>query len=358
MKTFILAVALLGSQWAKAQTLKPGFDPKEYLDLLAMFDRGRDTPWNKDKVLPISEACHLVYRSPQFGLENRWDLWLRGDSVGVISIRGTVGNEESWLENFYCAMVPATGILQLNDSTLFKYKLAEDYKACIHAGWLVGLASLAPDVVREIKVYAKKGIRNFIITGHSQGGSLSLLMTAYLRYLDPQTWDGKSLVFKTYSSAPSKPGNLYFVYDYDYITRDGWGLRVVNTRDWVPESPFSLQTLQDLNDINPFKKESFFSKAFLGRDYTELDSSSRQAEVTFQLDLGHAVYLKIKKYLPQLVEPKYVPSMAYTPAGVAVILPPYPGYDKEFVGSAMNIMEHHGLKAYYQLVLKDYNIAP
>src|ERR1700744_16325 len=157
-----------------AQSIKPGFEAAEYLRLLEICNRQIDTPWgpHEQKLLPEPTGCRMVYRSPVTGLDNRWDLWLEGDSVGVISIRGSIGREESWIENFYCAMVPATGILQLNDSTTFKYRLAGDFKACVHLGWLIGMASIAPDIVGKIREYHARGIRQFIIMGHSQGGSI------------------------------------------------------------------------------------------------------------------------------------------------------------------------------------------
>lgn len=334
--------------------LRPGFDPQEYLRLLGMCDRQRDTPWKSNKLLPLVEGCRLVYRSPAVGLDNRWDLWLQGDSVGIISIRGSIGNEESWLENFYAAMVPATGTLQLNAATSFPYRLASDPQACVHVGWLIGMASLAPSVVAKVREYAGKGVHAFIIMGHSQGGSIAFLLHSYLYYLDKSTWGGHDITFKSYCSAASKPGNLYYAYDFDYITRGGWGLRVVNTRDWVPESPFSIQTLGDMNPVNPFAKESFFSKAFLGADYTELDETSAKAQVAFRTDLGHKVFLKIARYLPGLQEPQYAQTFAYCPAGAVIALPPYAGYEQAFVGSAMNVMVHHSLNAYFQLVLHDY----
>ncbi|TDW96495.1 lipase family protein [Dinghuibacter silviterrae] len=345
---YILLTALVIPCLVCAQ-LRPGFDPREYIRLLEISNRQIDTPWKmNDRMLPEPAGCRLVYRSPVTGLDNRWDLWLDGDSVGIISIRGSVGREESWLENFYCAMVPATGILQLNDSTSFHYKLAEDFKASVHVGWLIGMASLAPTVVEKVKEYKEKGVRSFIIMGHSQGGSIAFLLRSYLYYLD------KSLVIKTYCSAASKPGNQYYAYDFDFITRGGWGLRVVNTRDWVPETPFSIQTLRDMNPVNPLAKESFFSKIYLGNDYKELDEATTQAAATYRKDLGEKLFQKVRKFLPELVEPKYDPTMNYTPAGTTVVLPPYPGYDKAFVGSALAVMVHHGLRAYYELTVHDY----
>jgi hypothetical protein len=37
-----------------------------------------------------------------------------------------------------------------------------------------------------------------------------------------------------------KTGNLYFAYDFDYITRGMKAFTIVNTDDWVPETPFVM----------------------------------------------------------------------------------------------------------------------
>ena len=36
------------------------------------------------------------------------------------------------------------------------------------------------------------------------------------------------------------------------LPRNGWAYRIVNTNDWVPQTPFQLQTIGDLHPTNPF----------------------------------------------------------------------------------------------------------
>ena len=79
--------------------------------------------------MPAPERFRPVYRSPVVGLENRWDLWTDGGSTAVISLRGTTTNSTSWLANFYAAMVPAKGELQLDAGEKFTYQLADHPKA-------------------------------------------------------------------------------------------------------------------------------------------------------------------------------------------------------------------------------------
>src|SRR3984885_12617163 len=90
-------------------------------------------------------------------------------------------------------------------------------------------------------------------------------MRSYLYYLQQKGDLPADIVFKTYCSAAPKPGNMYYAYDFDFITRGGWAYAIVNGADWVPETPFSIQTLRDFNPTNPLihvkdilRKQKFF----------------------------------------------------------------------------------------------------
>lgn len=338
-----------GRNVAVAQHLQPHFNASEYAELLKMADRMVDTPWTKVKSNPPRD-CEMVYRAAISGLENRWDLWKRKDGVGIIVIRGTVGTSTSWLENFYAGMIPAKGTIKLNDSTIIPYKVAEDPKAYVHAGWMLAVAAMGPDMIRKINEYYQQGIHEFIIFGHSQGGAISFLMRSYFAYADGLP---KDVVFKTYASAAPKPGNLNYAYDYDYITRDGWGLRVVNARDWVPETPFSLQTTRDFTAVNPFsnikasmKDQKWAIRWVLNYMYGRLDRPAKRASRRMQRILGKFAYTRVKKILPEYQRPDFVTSHNYTPAGTPVILYPVQGYDEKFPFDGKNIFRHHMLDPY------------
>lgn len=349
--------------------LSPGFDPAQYRELLEITNAqnkglfpepGKEVPPGTGRVFTIPEpkSFHLSYRSPDMGLFNQWDLWVNGDSsLAVISIRGTIMKTESWMENFYAAMVPATGSLKVNDSTTFSYKLARDSEAAVHVGWLLGLAYLAPSILTQVQRLARSGTGQFIIFGHSQGGALAFLLRSYLYYL-PDSVLPQGLVFKTYCSAAPKPGNLYYAYDFDYLTRGGWGYRVVNARDWVPETPFSLQTLDDFNQVNPFvnlkpalKNTNLLVRLYANHVFKKMDRSSKKANKRFRKILGKTIFKQIHKTLPQFREPRYVQTMNYTQAGTPVILMPYPSYDTDFPFDGKNVFIHHGLGPYYELTL-------
>ena len=98
----------------------------------------------------------------------------------MISIRGTTANEISWVANFYGAMVPAKGQLQLSADVVFPYQLAVNPAAAVHVGWLVSVGFLARDIMPKIDSLYKSGHKKMLIMGHSQGGAIAFLLTAYL----------------------------------------------------------------------------------------------------------------------------------------------------------------------------------
>jgi len=362
MKKISLAVTLIFLySVAFAQSLQPGFNGSEYTDMLSINFQYFDSAVINPKI-PIPVNYTVAYRSPSVGLMNRWNMWYRNDNkVAVISIRGTVAELPSWLENYYAAMIPATGSLQLNDSTVFNYQLASDNKAHVHVGWVTGLAHLAPTITAQIKIAWQKGIHEFIIIGHSQGGALATLTRSYLFYLTQKGELPADIVFKTYCSAAPKTGNLYYAYDFDFITRNGWAFTVVNAADWVPETLFSIQTLTDFNPVNPFgdintllKNQSFIARWYVKRKYKKLKNGVRTAQERFEKNLGGMVYKFVKKVLPQLKEPEYVHDNNYQRAGVPIVLQPDAEYYKVFPNETTNIFQHHLFAAYYMLAKKYY----
>ena len=61
------------------------------------------------------------------------------------------------------------------------------------------------------------------------------------------------------------------------MTQGGWSFTVLNSADWVPEAPFSIQTTMDFNPANPFanaknaiKKAPFFKRIAMNYFYNSL----------------------------------------------------------------------------------------
>lgn len=352
-----IAILILILPIANAQKLSAGFDKDEYLETLKMAARQLDTPWTKVKV-PASDKYTLAYRSQEFGLANRWDLWTSNDSIAVINIRGTVGKAESWFANFYCSMVPAKGTLQLSDSLKFDYKLAEDSNATVHIGWLTAVGFMSGSIIQKINEYYKHGYKNFIVSGHSQGGAIAYLLRSYLEYQKPLKTIPEDITFKTYCSAGPKPGNLFYAYDFDYITRNGWGFNIVNKCDWVPESPFSIQVISDMNYVNPladakkmFKKQKPIPRLYLTHVYNKMNRTTRKANRTFKKYLGKTMYKFVRKSLKQYNQPEYAISLNYQRAGIPIVLRGNADYYKLYPDNRSNFFIHHMPDPYYYLMM-------
>lgn len=346
---------------SQSQVLEAGFRADEYLDLLSMCFQRYDSML-VNPAIPYPQHYQVVYRSPETGLKNAWNLWYRDDhKLAVISIRGTIPDLASWVENFYAAMVPAIGNLQLNDSTVFNYQLAKDSSASIHVGWLMGLGFMAPDIVAHIRLCYAEGLRDFIICGHSQGGALAGLTTSYLYYLKKKGELPGDIRFKSYCSAAPKTGNLVYAYDFDFITRDGWGFTIVNSADWVPETPFSVQRLTDFNPLNPFvhidgaiRKQKWLVRLYIKGKYNKINRRTRRAQQAFTGTTGKMIFRFVKKYLPQMREPAYVAGNNFQRFGTPVVLLADSSYFIRFTNATSNIFQHHMYAPYAWLTHKIY----
>jgi thiol-disulfide isomerase/thioredoxin len=339
---------------AQSSKLKPGFDKNEFMELLKVSSRQGDSMYNPE--FPAPRVFKKVYRSNVMGLANRWDLWLSDESTAVISIRGTTMETESWLENFYSAMVPAKGQLKLSNDFVFDYQLCDDEKAAVHTGWLIGTAFLSKDILPKLDSLSKIGVKEFYIMGHSQGGAIAYLLTAHFLNLQKQQKISDQLVFKTYCSAAPKPGNLHFAYAYEKMTQGGWSFTVVNSADWVPEAPFSIQTTMDFNPANPFanakeaiKKAPFFKRIALNYFYNSLDKPTKKANKRYQKQLGKRLGMFIKKSLPEYETPNFFNSNNYVRTGNNIVLYADSNYYKLFPIDKVKIWTHHAFEPYLYL---------
>ena len=355
---FILCIGLFPlTSFGQHGKILPGFDKTEFLEMLKISSYQGDTLYNPDLSPPLKYK--KIYRSKTMGLDNRWDLWVSDQSVAVISIRGTTSETTSWLENFYAAMVPAKGKLKLSNNFSFDYHLCDDDKAAVHTGWLIATAFLSRDILPKMDSLAKNGVRQFYIMGHSQGGAIAYLLTAHFLDLQKQKKLPADFVFKTYCSAAPKPGNLYFAYAYENMTKGGWAFTVVNSADWVPEAPFSIQTTMDFNPSNPFvnakstiKKAPFFQRLAMNHFYNSLDKPTKKANKQYQKQLGKTLGKFIKKSLPEYEIPEYYNSSNYTRAGESIVLYADSEYYKLFPDDPEKIWTHHMFEAYLYLTEK------
>lgn len=339
------------------QKLKPGFDKAEFIEMLRIGAQVGDSTYRSN--FPAPEQHTLAYRSPVVGLDNRWDLWVSKKSVAVLSIRGTTTNSVSWLANFYAAMVPARGELQISKNDRFVYQLAENPRAGVHVGWLVSTAFLAKDMLPKIDSCYRQGIKDMIITGHSQGGAISFLMTAYLYSLQKQGKLPADIRFKTYCGAGPKPGNQYFAYEYEAMTQGGWAYNVINSADWVPEVPMSIQTINDYNKTNPFRnaratirKQKLAQRIALNYVYNRLSKPALTAQRNYQKFMGQFTSNTVKKNLPGFQPPTYMNSNYYARTGNTIVLLADADYYKQYPNSEEQIFTHHLHPPYLYLTNK------
>lgn len=358
MKTRIvwsIILLALNMQIVSAQVLKPGFNKSEFIEMLKICARGSSDTANHK--FPAPDNHTLIYRSPVSALDNGWSLWVnKKDQTAVISIRGSTVNFISWIENFYAAMVPACGVMQLSNTEKFEYNLAGDSGAAVHVGWLIGLATIAKDIVSKIDSCQKSGIKEFMISGHSQGGAIAFLLTSYLYDLRKRGIIDSRIIFKTYCIAAPKPGNLHYAYAYEYATQLGFAFNVVNAKDWVPETPMSVQTVKDFNRTNPFenpkksiKEQPFPKNLALRHVYNRLEKPPRKAQKRYQKYLGKMLAGFILDHYPELKTPAYYPSNNYVRAGRMIVLQPDAEYINLFPDNPETKFVHHFYKPYFYL---------
>ncbi|GAB3704168.1 hypothetical protein GCM10027592_35220 [Spirosoma flavus] len=340
-----------------AQKLKPGFDKAEYIEMLKVSARFGDSAYVS--AFPTPQFFKPVYRSAIVGLDNRWDLWTNNQGVAVISLRGTTANSVSWLANFYAAMVPAKGELQLSDTERFQYELASNPQAAVHVGWLISTAFLTKDILPKLDSTYKAGTKDIIILGHSQGGAIAYLLTAHLKNLQSHSRIPPDIRFKTYCSAGPKPGNLYFAYAYEAMTQNGWAYNVVNAADWVPEVPLTVQTVNDFNPTNPFagapaliKKQKLLTRIALRHVYNSLSKPALKAQKNYQKYLGKVASNTVKKNLNGYVAPAYYNSNHYVRTGTTIVLQTDSTYFTKYPNSKDKIFTHHFHTPYLYLAEK------
>lgn len=354
----LLMMALLAVNAVVGQALRPGFDLAECTDMIKMASQFGDG--SVFAQLPPPAGYRPAYRSPVVGLDNLWDLWVSNDNrVAVVSVRGTTANSTSWLANFYAAMVPAQGELQISDTEKFAYSFAQNPKAAVHVGWLVSTAFLSKDILPKLDSCYKTGIKDVIVAGHSQGGAIAYLLTAHLYGLQRQKTLPPDIRFKTYCSAGPKPGNLYFAYDYEAMTQGGWAYNTVNSADWVPEMPLSVQTVNDFNTTNPFvnakatiRKQKPLQRLVLNRVYNDLSKPSLKAQKNYQKYLGKLASKSVRKNLNGYTAPEYYNSNNYVRTGAFMVLTADSTYYKLYPDSQEKIFVHHMPAPYLYLAEK------
>jgi hypothetical protein len=194
-------------------------------------------------------------------LDNYWQVWQNQSDTTqyAIAVRGTVDSDASILADLLFPLINARFDVTVGPASLPFY-LARDegdsaVKAGVHAGFALSLLLMLfttdSPLFLTLALLAKEGNNNVYITGHSQGASIATLLTSLVRHSSDVF---KGPAYKTYTFAPAKAGNDHYAYDYARLAAvDGYGWAVTSTQDWVPQAPFALEWISDLNTPNPLR---------------------------------------------------------------------------------------------------------
>lgn len=355
MLTVVLAICI--TNHAAGQGLQPGFDSRECEDMFRLNFAFKDTTM-ADQYANYLEGYRFYQRSEAVGLDNVSDIWLWDDSTVLLLFRGTTANMNSILADFYCAMVPASGLVKLNKEKTFHYQLATDPRAAVHAGFLIGFTYLADYMKGTIDDLYAKGYRNFMIGGHSQGGALCYYFSAWLMQLRKNNVY-KDIRVKTYASASPKMGNMYFAYDYDNANLSQWSFSIVNSADPVPEMPFTTQQVEiDMNEPNPilnlmegFNRLPLIKRVFLKRAFNKMKKRAEKSSTAYQKYLGKYLGDYIQKSLPEMELPAAVKTTYFVRPGVPITLVANQAYLDYYKDGPQYY--HHGIDP-YRFLLRQY----
>lgn len=237
MKIIITTIfaALVWPAFAQFQT---GYQTNEARDMIALcnsFTFLKEEGTDKE-IIP--ENYKRIYASLSMGMDNQFQVYEKG-KLGVIVIRGSTSNPTSWMANIYASMIPAKGEISIG-GTPRAYQFANDPNATVHSGYALATVIMANEVIQQIQTLNRKEIFDIYITGHSQGGSLSQMLRAYLENLPEGTIDSRNR-FKTYAFAPPMIGDAVFANEYDRrFSQNKTSYTIVNPGDPVPLFPSGM----------------------------------------------------------------------------------------------------------------------
>jgi hypothetical protein len=227
----------------------PGFNLAEALDLVALsaIVEGGEAP-------PQPPGWSKIFDSSVIGpFTEKWQLWQNGSGCYAISLRGTVLDAGSILEDLISFLAPASGRVTVGHIQV-DYRFAASSDASVHFGFALGTLLLLKDPKEGILVQLASKVppgSPIYITGHSQGAAMATLLRSYLAYAFDAPKD-KNYSYKTYVYAQPKPGNDHYAEDFENMfSNSGFAFRVTNSLDWVPQVPFTIEFPNDINTPNP-----------------------------------------------------------------------------------------------------------
>jgi len=270
---------------------KPGFDKPEALDMLALC---ANVESEANSPIPNPPAgWQLLFTSPELGpFQNKWQLWKQAASGRyAVALRGTIMSAGSVVEDLVSVMVKATGTLQVGAASA-SYKFVGDPDAGVHLGFAIGTLLLLKEpkegILARLPALGVAPGSEIYITGHSQGAAMATLIRSYFHYAADAP-PGYS--YKTYAFAQPKPGNDHYAEDFEArFCATEMAFRITNSLDWVPQVPFTIEFISDMDEPNPI---SILTPSFTLLAIKELIDRIRSlvADASLSRQRAHAVAL-------------------------------------------------------------------
>ncbi len=300
--------------------LPEGFDKEEARDMLAICNSFTflDLYNSDDEILPA--GYEKTYISGVFGMDNKFQIFRKGNRA-VINFRGSTKNKISWMENIYSSMIPAKGTIRVSGEN-FNYCFAKDSNAAVHAGYALAIAYLSKDILLHINLLNQAGIYDIILTGHSQGGSITNLMRIYLEYLSENILSPLNR-FRSYSYAAPMVGNKEFVAEYNsVICSNHNSFNIVNPEDPIPKFPLNYQEENLLADN--IKNLILNGESFdLKKKITEsLMLMFEKDIIDYMNDFGVSTTKQLSKELGPIEMPQYVEDINYYKLKEEIVINP------------------------------------
>jgi lipase (class 3) len=320
-----------------------------------------------EEVFPDDHATLPTNRAPQ-GIgryNNAWKLFHKlGSDIYVVAVRGTIEDKESIADDLIATSVADYPVrLPINDRQMVQFTLAETPQAESHLGWTYAMAALMfneddspghqhAGLLQILRDQVPAGSR-ILITGHSQGAAVATLVHAFLHYALADRNDrygiaGKGFALKSYVFAQPKPGNWQFAMDFAQIA-NGQAFVINNDRDWVPQTPLSIQFLDEpgtylLGQLT--SQPGLAGLINLGLGIGELGfGAGRRAAIALHVEndtIKAAVRAMniLPRYLDPLQPPLAAYSVNYALAGTQV--PVFGSASRDVPLDGTPMAEHHG----------------
>lgn len=317
--------------------IKPGFDSEEAIDLIRLCNSQtfKDLYGSDEQIIP--DNYQLIYASTPNMMDNMFQVYRKG-KTGIIHFRGSTSHPNSWIENMYSAMIPAKGKMTIYNEER-DYVFAEADSAGVHSGFVLGVIMMIEDVISQIDRLNSKGVSDFIITGHSQGGALAVLTHAYLENLKNQRIEDE-IKFKMYAFANPMVGNTEFVAEYNrrFVEKE-MAFRIINPKDIVPSMPISYRdgSLVSTDDIFSWiTGEKEFNYKELGLEFI---MRKFKGGITAYINKSNQLIDKvISKQTGEIILPEYMSDIQYVSINNVHELEPfdYPEIIKDSVEISAN----------------------